>query len=613
MNNFGFYIQRLVLSGYKKKNAELILAKGLNVIAGASNTGKSYIFQCLNFVFGGKEKPKPIKESEGYSEILLEIVSYSGETITLKRNLSDEKMYLYHSNIDNINSSIPKEIINKHDKDDPNNISTILLLECGAEYKNLSKNKSHHTVSFSFRDFTNLIMLDELKIIEDISPIYDGGGYVTRTKNKSAFKTIITGVDDTEFKGNKQEELNKAKIQAKIELIDEIIIKTQKEVQDLKSTDKIKDSSEIEEDIQNIKKEINNRRNDLGKIEENRKILWEEILKLKNEKIYFNELGNRFELLKENYESDIQRLEFIDESEFYLNQLVDVNCPLCNSKIESIPERIDIRQMQIATTTEREKINLQLEDLLSAIDNLKLNSINLYKQIEEKSKAINETHEKIESELKPVLLEQINKLNELITLKEICRREEYSTEKIEELNNSRVKLVKSLSSKKLVVTDSMEISDTIYKAFADIVKDILLEWKLSEDIKVEFDVENMDLKIDGNIKKTYGKGYTAIINSAFVIAVMIYTIQMDLPHPRIVILDSPLTTYKGNDKGNKPGAEVNEQVKKAFYKYLSQLENTQIIVLDNIEPQDEIKTKITYYHFSGNNSIGRHGFIPINK
>ena len=501
MNNFGFYIQRLVLSGYKKKNAELILAKGLNVIAGASNTGKSYIFQCLNFVFGGKEKPKPIKESEGYSEILLEIVSYSGETITLKRNLSDEKMYLYHSNIDNINSSIPKEIINKHDKDDPNNISTILLLECGAEYKNLSKNKSHHTVSFSFRDFTNLIMLDELKIIEDISPIYDGGGYVTRTKNKSAFKAIITGVDDTEFKGNKQEELNKAKIQAKIELIDEIIIKTQKEVQDLKSTDKIKDSSEIEEDIQNIKKEINNRRNDLGKIEENRKILWEEILKLKNEKIYFNELGNRFELLKENYESDIQRLEFIDESEFYLNQLVDVNCPLCNSKIESIPERIDIRQMQIATTTEREKINLQLEDLLSAIDNLKLNSINLYKQIEEKSKAINETDEKIESELKPVLLEQINKLNELITLKEICRREEYSTEKIEELNNSRVKLVKSLSSKKLVVTDSMEISDTIYKAFADIVKDILLEWKLSEDIKVEFDVENMDLKIYRTSKK----------------------------------------------------------------------------------------------------------------
>ena len=304
-------------------------------------------------------------------------------------------------------------------------------------------------------------------------------------------------------------------------------------------------------------------------------------------------------------------MEFIDESEFYLNQLVDVNCPLCNSKIESIPERIDIRQMQIATTTEREKINLQLEDLLSAIDNLKLNSINLYKQIEEKSKAINETDEKIESELKPVLLEQINKLNELITLKEICRREEYSTEKIEELNNSRVKLVKSLSSKKLVVTDSMEISDTIYKAFADIVKDILLEWKLSEDIKVEFDVENMDLKIDGNIKKTYGKGYTAIINSAFVIAVMIYTIQMDLPHPRIVILDSPLTTYKGNDKGDKPGEEVNEQVKKAFYKHLSKLENTQIIVLDNIEPQDDIKSQITYYHFSGNNSVGRYGFVPL--
>ena len=36
----------------------------------------------------------------------------------------------------------------------------------------------------------------------------------------------------------------------------------------------------------------------------------------------------------------------------------------------------------------------------------------------------------------------------------------------------------------------------------------------------------------------------------------------------------------------------------------------QIIIFDNEEPNEEVKGKISYLHFSGEASIGRKGFIP---
>ena len=36
----------------------------------------------------------------------------------------------------------------------------------------------------------------------------------------------------------------------------------------------------------------------------------------------------------------------------------------------------------------------------------------------------------------------------------------------------------------------------------------------------------------------------------------------------------------------------------------------QIIIFDNAEPDEEVKGKINYLHFSGEAKIGRKGFIP---
>ena len=58
-------ITKIEVKGEGKEPAIVKLTKGLNVISGASDTGKSYIFQCVQFILGAEKAPKSIDEAKG--------------------------------------------------------------------------------------------------------------------------------------------------------------------------------------------------------------------------------------------------------------------------------------------------------------------------------------------------------------------------------------------------------------------------------------------------------------------------------------------------------------------------------------------------------------------
>jgi DNA repair ATPase RecN len=59
----GFIFKELRLVGESLNKASIVFEKGVNVITGPSNVGKSYIFQCLNYMFGASKPPKAILHS----------------------------------------------------------------------------------------------------------------------------------------------------------------------------------------------------------------------------------------------------------------------------------------------------------------------------------------------------------------------------------------------------------------------------------------------------------------------------------------------------------------------------------------------------------------------
>ena len=63
-NNNGFYLEKLVLTGEDVEPAIVEFEKGLNVIYGPSDTGKTYIFQCIQFLLGKSSLSKISANSE---------------------------------------------------------------------------------------------------------------------------------------------------------------------------------------------------------------------------------------------------------------------------------------------------------------------------------------------------------------------------------------------------------------------------------------------------------------------------------------------------------------------------------------------------------------------
>lgn len=79
-------LKKLILTGDGKQDAVIDFHEGLNVIAGASDTGKSFAFECINFILGSSEVPSCPPEAKGYQTVFIEIKdSCQQEVFTLKR------------------------------------------------------------------------------------------------------------------------------------------------------------------------------------------------------------------------------------------------------------------------------------------------------------------------------------------------------------------------------------------------------------------------------------------------------------------------------------------------------------------------------------------------
>ena len=90
-----FYIEKLVVSGGGHKTTVIDFKPGLNFILGPSNTGKSLIMDCIDYMFGftpRKNHPSKIVDNNyGYERIALHLATGKGSVI-LERKIGDSKI-----------------------------------------------------------------------------------------------------------------------------------------------------------------------------------------------------------------------------------------------------------------------------------------------------------------------------------------------------------------------------------------------------------------------------------------------------------------------------------------------------------------------------------------
>lgn len=84
-----FFIEKIVASGAGKKESTIVFKPGANIIYGPSNTGKTYIVKCIDFLFGSDADP--FDSSSGYDSISIYLKTRGGQVV-MHRKLGSNKI-----------------------------------------------------------------------------------------------------------------------------------------------------------------------------------------------------------------------------------------------------------------------------------------------------------------------------------------------------------------------------------------------------------------------------------------------------------------------------------------------------------------------------------------
>ena len=326
------------------------------------------------------------------------------------------------------------------------------------------------------------------------------------------------------------------------------------------------------------------------------------------------QLKDRFEQLLSHYRSDMERLKFISEGDFFLAQLGAPHCPFCGGLLEEhsakqLQEEAANGSIQEAAAEEAKKIAANVRDLEKTLAALNGEEGQLGTQVAQRQKEISYADRNIRQELEPRLGADKNELAEVVETRGKLLSMQGARDRLAMLTARHQALGREPKQKRKggPAKPSPDPDASQLRKLADEIAAILKEWRYLKTGVVEFDKE-MDLVVAGQPRRNRGKGIRAVLHSAFTIGIMKHCERQNLRHTGMILLDSPLTSYKEKDY-----QDVTEDIQIGFFESLLKVpEHQQVIVFENKEPPALILPRLRHTHFSGTPGVNRAGFIPPN-
>jgi len=588
-----FYIERIIVTGSGKTDSIIELSNGVNIIYGPSNTGKTYIVKCIDYMFGSEREPIDI--STGYQYIKIIVRTQCG-TITMSRKIGENKIEV-SSKDNNVLSGkyATKASRTNYDK----TINSVWLSLIGINDLHLViSNENYKKQILSWRTFSHMFMLTETKIISEYSAILSGRD----TSNTAVIASLIfllSGQDFAETETKDTKEIKEAKKNAVKAYINKELFRLSERNQELLAQLKENPNIDIAVEIEKIMVEIStNEKRINSSIEENQKILAQ--LYEKNENLSeCNVLLNRYDELTTQYDADLKRLNFIVDGEANLNASFSTHCPFCDGEVvvKKNQNYID------AAKSDYKKIKLQAKDLESASKELRSEKLSLEQEIGTLMAKKKSMEELIEKELKPQVFNLKEKLSAYKDAIE-CQKE--------------IDILKKLSEQKtadMIENDTDEESELKFKVkehldysfineLSNGIKSFLENCNYDNLLSVIFDKADMDIVINGKKKSSNGKGYNAYFNSVVAIVLSRYMESKAKYSPDFLVLDSPILSLKENET-KKPSETMRNTL---FENIVDNQKGIQTIVIENEIPEINYKDA-NIIHFTKEKNNGRYGFL----
>lgn len=610
-------LRHLCFTGPQKEPASLEFGHGLNVIYGASETGKSFIVEALDFMLGSSSDLRDIPERVGYDRIFLGVLEGDGTEFTLERSTAGGQFRRYEGLHFSPPEGVEPAVLRaQHNPTREDNLSRYLLAKIGLDGKRIRKNARGETNSLSFRNLAHLSLISEGDIQKRGSP-FESGQVLTRTAEFSTLKLLLTGVDDSAVQPAERERGERLSRAAKIEVIDELIADYRDRLSSFVGEDD--DEQELQDQLSKLDGSLSRERDLLRQTEQS----YRDALRRRNElrrrleyarerRSEIDELFARFTLLDKHYESDLARLDGIREAGALVSALDQQACPLCGAAPDA--QHLDsdcdgdIDAVVNAADAEITKIRRLRNELHETVAQLRREANDfdeLTPQIDEQLTAAQMGL----GELNPSLTEQRAAYTELLDTRSKVQNALNILSSISELEGRRTDIETAPQQPASPESPpTADISFSTLDVFSQLFEEILKSWNFPDAERVYFDKDSRDFVIAGKPRGARGKGMRAITHAAFTIGLLEFTRLNDLPHPGFAILDTPLLAYREpeGDEDDLTGTDVQDR----FYEFLAERTERQVIVLENVDPPASIQDRPQVIFFSKNPHSGRYGFFP---
>jgi hypothetical protein len=325
-------------------------------------------------------------------------------------------------------------------------------------------------------------------------------------------------------------------------------------------------------------------------------------------------LQGRFGLLRQQYESDLQRLATINEAGNLFDYFTPGVCAFCGAEPAHQHYNLecegDETALHASVVAESAKTEALRDDLLLTLSDLASRRA----EVSSAGRAARDEVRQLEvnlQELDGQLAPQNNDLSELLATRRDVEKSVGLYERVAELQRMKNQIEDDVATDAKAV--SVGISLAAVREFSSELAQRLEAWGYPEAESVRYDRSVQDIQAGDQYRSSHGKGVRAILHGAFTIGLAQYCFDRDIPHPGFVVLDSPLVTYR---PPNAPDTDLLDEslpkgVVEAFYRDVQTHFDGQIIVMENLDPTEALHADTVDIPFTHRRDMGRYGFFPL--
>lgn len=507
-----FYIKQITASGEGVKFSAIDFDKGLNIIHGPSNTGKSYVIGCINFMFGSDDIPFT-KSATGYDTVTMRLENEDGDYAVLERKIVDGK----NGETGAGKVKVVSTLESKPDDDygiKNREYSNFLLYLFGIEEPHeIISTQDYTPNNLTVRTFFHFFFLDEEHIFKKDTPLYSSS-YKKPTASIMSLLFLLEGKDYKEIIPEESAEERERRVIQKAGVIIYLNEKIQeltkrrgemeKAVAEIGDVDVDAKMDSIVREIEAVEKEI------VEASEESRRLL-EQIYSVSAKLEEARFLRERYKVLRSQYSSDIRRLRFIADGDAKgANTHRLVKCPFCDNDIK---EQQPKRDSYIETSgAELERVTLQLQDLQEAEKDVNAEIKDLEHQIAELNARNDQITRLINKQLKPRAAELKNTVASYKRIVEL-RQEVYALEAMStELNTDVFNREMEEDGDSMTFDPRQLLNKTAWKTLSERFGEMVAECNYPGHPVARISIDTLDAVVNGKFKKDEGKGYRAFLN-----------------------------------------------------------------------------------------------------